>query len=153
MPISGSTRERHGSSRLCIIAHGSILRVQDQYLVELIQNAIAVSSFLRLSQESHLSTTTTMTKQVYSYQRLSGDKPLGQVDIPLANLSSDGEEWVKSYSLEPFGRLKAGGRLGRWDKNSLESRTPALVRSILCVPRTSALTSKKAVEIKLMIAH
>ena len=108
---------------------------------------------LSLSQESHLSTTTTTTKQVYSYQRLSDDKPLGQVDIPLANLSSDGEEWVKSYSLEPFGTLNAGGRFGRWDKNSLESRTPALVRSILCVPRTSALTSKKVVGIKLMIVH
>lgn len=34
------------------------------------------------------------------------------VDIPLANLSADGEEWEQWYSLEPFGKLRAGGRLG-----------------------------------------
>lgn len=28
------------------------------------------------------------------------------------NLSSDGEEWEQWYPLEPFGRLRAGGRLG-----------------------------------------
>lgn len=34
------------------------------------------------------------------------------VDIPLVNLSVDGEEWEQWYALEPFGKLRAGGRLG-----------------------------------------
>ena len=117
IPISESSRGRHGSSRPYIIAHGSTLPVQYQYLVEPIHSAMMSQVFFRLSQETHLSTTITMTKQVYSWQRFSAEKPLGQVDIPLVNLSSDGEECVKWYSLEPFGRLRAGGRLGRWDKN------------------------------------
>lgn len=50
--------------------------------------------------------------QVYSEQIFAGDKPLGMVDIPLVSLSVDGEEWEQNYSLEPFGKLRAGGRLG-----------------------------------------
>lgn len=49
---------------------------------------------------------------MFSEQRFAAEKPLGMVDIPLVNLSVDGEEWEQSYSLEPFGRLRAGGRLG-----------------------------------------
>ncbi|CAB1121421.1 unnamed protein product [Ectocarpus sp. CCAP 1310/34] len=54
----------------------------------------------------------TLRLQVFSEQRFAAEKPLGMVDIPLVNLSVDGEEWEQSYSLEPFGRLRAGGRLG-----------------------------------------
>eukprot|EP00752_Nemacystus_decipiens_P012043 g10677.t1 len=54
----------------------------------------------------------TLRVQVFSEQRFAGDKPLGMVDINLMNLSEDGEESQQDYSLEPFGRLRAGGRLG-----------------------------------------
>lgn len=50
--------------------------------------------------------------QVYSYQRFAAERPLGAVDIPLGSLSKQGEERDKWYPLEPFGKLKAGGRLG-----------------------------------------
>lgn len=49
---------------------------------------------------------------MFSEQRFAADKPLGMVDINLMNLSADGEESEQFYSLEPFGRLRAGGRLG-----------------------------------------
>lgn len=49
---------------------------------------------------------------MFSEQRFAADKPLGMVDINLMNLSADGEESQQFYSLEPFGRLRAGGRLG-----------------------------------------
>ncbi|CBN78812.1 conserved unknown protein [Ectocarpus siliculosus] len=54
----------------------------------------------------------TLRVQVFSEQRFAAEKPLGTVDVPLVNLSVDGEEWEQFYSLEPFGRLRAGGRLG-----------------------------------------
>lgn len=49
---------------------------------------------------------------MFSEQRFAADKPLGMVDINLMNLSADGEETEQFHSLEPFGRLRAGGRLG-----------------------------------------
>lgn len=46
-------------------------------------------------------------------QLLGTVKPLGRVDIPLVNFSSDGETREEWYDLEAFGSLKPGRGLGR----------------------------------------
>ncbi len=50
--------------------------------------------------------------QIFHVLTFSADRPLGMVDIPLGHLNANGEEWEQYYSLEPFGILRAGGRLG-----------------------------------------
>lgn len=47
-----------------------------------------------------------------SAQTFQADWPLGRVDIPLVHLSVEGEEWEQWYQLEPFGKLRAGSRIG-----------------------------------------
>lgn len=51
--------------------------------------------------------------QVYSYRGIaSAGFPLGLVDVPLVRFGQAGAEFDEWHPLEPFGRLRAGGRLG-----------------------------------------